>query len=208
MALEIECAIGRDAWDLLHVLTHRVRVLTSPQICRTWNTLSVTRIKHLEEAGLVVLFPAVVHPERPVTVPVIQWSGGEAPPDFASASYQLRSRWKESAVTVRCVIASRAAGRMFGGHGGRFPRESEETHDIHLAAVYLKYRAEQPALAAFWLHEEEIRKSRDTRIGKLPDAIISGHRKVIECGGSSYKAEKLEAFHKYCEAKGFDYEVW
>jgi hypothetical protein len=98
---------------------------------------------------------------------------------------------------------------MFGGHGGRFPRESEETHDVHLAAVYLKYRIENPVAASRWMHEEEIRLTRNSRSGKLPDALIQGGRErhVVEFGGA-YKKAKLIAFHDYCKAQGLSYEVW
>jgi hypothetical protein len=96
---------------------------------------------------------------------------------------------------------------MFGGHGGRFPRESEETHDVHLAAVYLKLRATNPKAACSWIHEEEIKASRDERSGKLPDAVLKDSGKIIEFGGA-YKKAKLLSFHEYCRAKGLEYEVW
>ncbi len=95
---------------------------------------------------------------------------------------------------------------MFGGHGGRFPRESEETHDIHVSAIYLNLRLSAPALAVSWIHEEEIKRERKQSKGKLPDAIVS-HRKVIEFGGA-YKKQKLIGFHRFCEANNFEYEVW
>jgi len=95
---------------------------------------------------------------------------------------------------------------MFGGHGGRYPRESEETHDIHLAAVYLRFRSIAPALASSWVSEARIKRERKTNRGKLPDAMVD-KRRVIEFGGA-YKKAKLAAFHKYCAAREFDYEVW
>jgi hypothetical protein len=112
-------------------------------------------------------------------------------------------------VSTYAVIATRSAGQRFGGHGGRFPRESEETHDIHLAAVYLRLRAADPKTAAHWIFEEEIRLRRAHRSGKLPDAMIErpGARKVIEFGGA-YGKEKLGAFHAYCRELGLPYEVW
>jgi hypothetical protein len=63
-----------------------------------------------------------------------------------------------------------------------------------------------PELASSWIHEEEIKRERKQRRGKLPDAIV-GKERVVEFGGA-YKKEKLARFHKFCGARGFDYEVW
>jgi hypothetical protein len=208
MPFEIEHLLGEAERSLLVVLTHRVRVLSLPQIARTWTGLQTRRqLQRLEERGLVVCFAAVIHPELPLHQPVASWRIGEQTPDFGAASYALRSRWSQAGVSTLCVIASRAAGRMFGGHGGRFPRESEETHDVHLAAVYLRLLKADPKLASSWIHEEEIRAERETRRGKLPDAVLKATGKIIEFGGA-YKKEKLISFHEYCRASRQEYEVW
>jgi hypothetical protein len=102
------------------------------------------------------------------------------------------------------------AGRNFGGHGGRRPRESEETHDIHFAQVFLLHRERDPNAAQHWVPEETIRQMRSKRAGKLPDAIIDvpGRRRVVEFGGAYSKA-KLIGFHHYCaEELVVPYEVW
>jgi hypothetical protein len=205
MPFEVNLAIGDDERDFLSDLTTKVRVFSALQIARTWPKV-VPRLRRLEEAGLLFSFVAVVHPELPLCSPVVRWANGDQPPDFAKASYALRSRWRLPAVPTRCFIASRAAGRMFGGSGGRYPRESEETHDIHLSAVYLRLRATESAIAATWVSEAQIKNERRQRKGKLPDAIVEKTR-VVEFGGA-YKKQKLLGFHKFCEAKGFEYEVW
>jgi hypothetical protein len=205
MPFEVTCRLGDAERDLLSVLTHRVRVLSVPQIARTWPKVE-PRLKRLEAEGLIVSFMTVAHPELPLVCPVAKWQRGAELPDFAKASHALRSRWTQAGIATKCVIASRAAGRMFGGHGGRYPRESEETHDIHLAAVYLRFRLLEPVLSTCWVHEEEIKKERRNRWGKLPDALV-GKRRVVEFGGA-YKKHKLIAFHRFCEASGLEYEVW
>jgi hypothetical protein len=205
MALEINFCMNEEVRELLSALTLRVRVFSIPQIARTWPA-AVASLKRLEAGGLLSSFITVVHPELSLVGPVIEWRTGRELPDFANASYRLRSRWSGDAVPLKCVIASGAAGRMFGGHGGRYPRESEETHDLHLAAVYLRFRTASPALAASWIHEEEIRRERRQRRGKLPDAIINKQH-VIEFGGA-YKKSKLIAFHQFCQSGEFEYEVW
>jgi DNA-binding Lrp family transcriptional regulator len=208
MPFEVNSLLSGDARELLNDLTQKVRVFSAAQIGRTWPGLdSANRLKRLEENGLIVVFRAMVHPELPLNQPVAVWAPGAAVPDFAEVSYKLRSRWVEAGVSTPCVIASRATGRMFGGHGGRYPRESEETHDVHLAAIYLKLRSKEPLLAATWIHEEEIKSSRESRSGKLPDAILQQSGKIVEFGGA-YKKAKLLAFHEYCQAQGLEYEVW
>lgn len=205
MTTEFCCSIGGPIRELLSALTLRVRVFSVPQIARTWPS-AVSALNRLERECLIYTFTAIVHPELELTAPVTRWSKGENPPDFAAAAYALRKRWCKPALPVKCVIASRAAGQMFGGHGGRYPRESEETHDIHLAAVYLRLRSQFPQLASSWIHEEEIKKERRRKKGRIPDALV-GKNQVVEFGGA-YKKPKLIAFHKYCEAQEFDYEVW
>lgn len=205
MPIELNCSIGGEVRELLSALALRVRVFSVFQIARTWPK-TVSALGRLEREGMIDTFTAMVHPELELAAPVVKWAKGEGPPDFASASYVLRKRWNKPAITAKCVIASRGTGNMFGGHGGRYPRESEETHDLHLAAVYLRFRSTWPQLAASWVHEEEIKKERRQRRGKLPDAFVAKNR-VVEFGGA-YKRAKLIAFHKFCEARSFDHEVW
>ncbi|BDC49791.1 hypothetical protein F183_A21070 [Bryobacterales bacterium F-183] len=78
---------------------------------------------------------------------------------------------------------------------------------MHLAAVYLRYRAEAPELAARWIHEEEFKERRRNRSGKVPDAVLGMDGKIVEFGGA-YKKKKLQGFHEYCQALGREYEVW
>jgi hypothetical protein len=204
MPFEVECFLPDDVRELLAVLALRVRVLSVLQIARTWPK-AIAALKRLEAQALVLSFTVVAHPELPLNEPIIRWTKSGDLPDFGQASYRLRSRWNLPGVPTKCVIASRAAGRMFGGHGGRYPRESEETHDIHLSAVYLRFRSMSPEAASTWIHEEEIKKERKQRKGKLPDALV-GKDRVVEFGGA-YKKEKLIRFHKFCVARGFDYEM-
>lgn len=205
MRKELNISLHEGDRELLSTLSLRVRVLTSLQIARTWPAM-LGRLPRLEAEGLLQSFVAVTHPELPLTAPVVHWRPGDSLPDFGSASYRLRSRWCKPAVPTKCFIAGKAAGSLFGGHGGRYPRESEESHDIHLAAVFLRFRKLQPELVGSWVHEEDLRRDRKDRRGKVPDAMV-GKSSVIECGGA-YKTRKLIGFHRFCEARGYEYEVW
>lgn len=141
--------------------------------------------------------------------PVTTWKPGDPPPHFGEVSYQLRKRWTKAPKHLKCVVATKSAGEHFGGSGGRLPREMEQTHDVHLSAVFLQFRSRFPELVKHWLSEAAILRSREDRSEKLPDAVIeldTGPR-VIEFGGA-YSKEKVASFHEYCSENRFPYELW
>src|SRR5262249_22021500 len=120
-----------------------------------------------------------------------------------------QSRWTAAPRSVTCAVATKLAGEHFGGSGGRFPREMEQTHDVHLAAVFLYFRSQFPELVKNWISEAAILREKEHRGEKLPDAIVQSESgsKVIEFGGA-YPKEKVEAFHAYCEENSLPYELW
>lgn len=202
--------------EILEVLTRRVRLLTLPQIARTWWSgkhaaqSAKRRLQELQSRGLLEAFTAYAHPELSLLHPVYDWTPGRDAPNFGALSYQLVSRWIEPHAPVPAVIATREAGVSFGGYGGKRPKRVEENHDVHLAAVFLRLRATSPQLAECWQSEETIRRSRPNAPGeKLPDAIVrfNGGQKVVDFGGE-YSAEKLESFHRWAEEKALPYEFW
>lgn len=206
--------LTRRDLEILDGVTLRIRVLTLHQIARTWWATSTRpienardRLKILQGENLVQIERAPAHPELALYAPVIHWNPGGPPPDLGAASYQLQNRWKEHPIPTVCVSATGKAAKRFGGHGGRFPRPVERTHDIHLARVYLLYR--RLGATSGWTFEEELRANQRRRSERLPDVIIQNGRfqKVVEFGGSYPKA-KLEAFHDYCAKQNLPYEVW
>jgi hypothetical protein len=203
--------------DILDTLTLRVRYLSLAQIARTWWANSQdplanarARLKGLESAGFVLRFTALARPEFALIAPMIGWQPGDPTPDFGAASYQLQARWTQSAITTPAVIATTAAGHQFGGHGGRFPRQSEQSHDLMMGALYLYYRQLLgPArITKQWISEESLREQKQAG-EKVPDAILrTPHGElVIECGGA-YSKNKLTQFHAYCDENAFPYELW
>lgn len=201
--------------ELLETLTLRIRVLSVEQIMRVWwpdsrivDTVN-RRLKQLERAGYLSRLGLMAHPETSLTKAICVWTRHDPLPDFGAIAWQLNSRWSQPLVNTDCVIATRFAGRFFGGYGGRKPRRAETTHDLHLSAVFLQMRTNQPELATTWISEEA--RKKDTAHGeKLPDAIVSdGDRKIaVELGGKSYDRGKLEDFHKFCVEQNLDYEIW
>ncbi len=163
----------------------------------------------LERAGWVMLFDASARPELDLAGPLATWKQGGKQADFDAVAYALKIRWQESARVQAMAIATAQTGKLFGGDGGRKPRPSEATHDLHLASIYLKLRSENAKLASTWRSEARLAKERSGGVGKVPDAMVidRGQRRVIEFGGS-YPACKLREFHEYCAHRRWAYEIW
>lgn len=208
-------ALTQRDTEILEALTLRIRVLSVDQVSRTWwpdstsPETAVRRFRQLADAGYLSRISLMAHPETSLSEPVCVWHQEADVPDFGAVAWRLNSRWAEPLVTTACVIATRFAGRFFGGHGGRKPRRAETTHDLHLSAVYLQMQTNQPHRAATWISEDE-RKKDTEHGGKLPDAIVtdSGRKTAIELGGKSYDRDKLEAFHVFCHEQNLGYEIW
>lgn len=203
--------------DIIKVLTTRIRVLSLNQIGEYWwassarpDLLAGRRVEQLESCGLLFAYQAMCHPLLRLESPVILWMPGQQEPEFASAAYQLQVRWCRPPILTNCVIATEEAASRFGGYGGRRPRLTEQTHDLHLAAVYLKLRQADPSAAMFWKSEAELLTS-PTRSpsDRLPDALIDHPAvpRVVEFGGA-YRRDKLVDFHQWCANAGYAYEVW
>jgi hypothetical protein len=205
----------RDS-EILRLLVKSIRVLSIPQLARTWWTDSPdpessawNRVKSLQRAGFADAFSGLAHPELPLKEPICRWSPGQPSPSAGAISYRLQNRWNAHPQATKCITASSIARRHFGGSRGRKPRERELTHDIHLSAIYLHLRQADSTLVRYWAYEDTIVEARGHRREKLPDAIIVSPdvTRVIEFGGA-YGKQKVQAFHNYCEEQSLSYEIW
>ncbi len=216
LAVPIETSVvelqPRDR-EVLEVLTRRVRVLTLGQIARTWWASSLQaerkawrRLQRLEHDGWVEIVRLMAHPELTLQDPHAIWYPGKAPPNLRRLAIRLKRRWDQAEAATACVVGTEQAAAALGGAGRRVPRDSEATHDIHVAAVYLRMRAELPTRARSWVSEAALPAGQGV---KVPDALVRDGRywTAIEFGGQ-YDHSKLETFHAYCEAQGWGYEVW
>lgn len=207
--------------DLLETLALRVKVLTVGQIARTWwsdERAAVTQCrKHLRQLagrGLVEVFTMMAHPETDLAEPLAAWQPGLDSPDFGSVSYRAKRRWKDASRRTDLVIVTEQGASPHGGPAGRRLRVSEATHDVHLAAVYLRMRRELPTRARSWLSEAALAAGalgeRPPASGeKQPDAMVRDGRSrtAIEFVGD-YSPAKLTAFHEHCARRGWGYELW
>jgi len=200
--------------EILEVLTRRVRVLSLDQIAASWwaETGQATanasrRLALLERRGLVKRSSAMAHEAPELLQPLAAWSPGEPTPELASLAYRLESRWSSPLRPTVVVTATRAAGAWLGGNGGRRPRPSEISHDLGLAALYLKLRRRDPSRAERWVPEDLF--APHELDGFVPDAILRGGARptLIEFAGA-YQKERLERLHHSCLRAGLPYELW
>lgn len=207
---------GSKAEELLDALSLKVRLLTVPQIARTWwpaaESLSSARdvLARLEREGLVRRFHVLSRPELSLETPVAVWTPGADVPNLGAVAYRLERRWALPARLIPAVAVTPKGANRFGGFARPLPRPSEQTHDVHLSAVYLKLRETEPHIAPSWISEAAIKKSRPDAPGeKLPDAMIWRNEfpTVIEFGGA-YSKRKLSSFHAFCERRAYPYELW
>lgn len=195
--------------EILDTLSCRVRILALRQVTDGWwngnlTTSARSRLRVLERRGWIDAYTVMVHPFLPIKTPVFTWSPGKSFPPYRSLSYQITRRWNQDPVRMNVFVASAKAARSYGGRGGRLPRNSELSHDIHLAQVFLTKWKEEGMDPELW-QSEELFHTQDRHI-KRPDAFIRPN-KAIEMGGQ-YGPDKLKIFHALCEENGWEYEIW
>lgn len=199
--------------DLIEMLTHRVRVLADRQLANTFCGGDSERanrlLSELEVEGYVERRSVLARPILYLEAPVIAWRPGAEKPHFGKAAYRLKSRWRESAMPTEIVRATTRAAQEFGGYlGGRWPRTSETTHDLNLAAVFLWHRTYRPEDATAWIPEAQLYAEGRGLGHRLPDAVIRMggiDQRIVEFGGS-YGKQKLQGFH--AEMNTLPYEIW
>ena len=201
--------------EVLLSLTAKVPLLTLPQVASTWfegdEPSAAESLKKLEAKRLLNRLKVSARPELELPGPIVRYEPGMAAPNFGPVAYQLRSRWTQAPVEQSIYVATSNARRVFGGYlGGRKPRPSDLTHDIHLAQVYLRYRIEKPEIANAWVPEAELMAENRMTGRRVPDSAIylggsESPTLFIEFGGA-YPKKKLVTFHAACRATA--YEIW
>lgn len=199
--------------ELLVVLTKKVRVLSLEQVAKLWcrgdGQVARRRVKRLEECGLLSSRTLLAHPELELAGPLVCWRPGEPSVDPGSLAHTLESRWHMPLRATQCVIATSAAGRLIGGHGGRAPRTTEASHDLNMSAVYCCLHASDPCAASAWVSEAHLQSLGLREDGVLPDgAIWCGHSLMFVEFGGRYSRDRLATFVAYCESRGTGFEIW
>jgi len=203
--------------EVLKTLTLRVRCITASIAAIYFWTNSdggtrsaAQRFSLLEAAGWLFSEMRFAKSLPRLTQPLAVWTPGESEADFGKLSYVLKHRFNFAATSSRIYIATAKAANRYGGIGERPPRNSETSHDLGLAQVYLELRLRIVSENADWISEGKLASKRGALGTKLPDAVIrrrGGDETVIEFGGE-YSKKKLREFHLHCEKNSLGYEVW
>lgn len=207
-------SLSEQHLNLLDPLTKKVRVLSFPQIERTLfsgtsdaKESAKALTEQLEQAGYLVTYSAMVHPEIKLSGAICCYEPNGTVPDFKAVASVTRGRWKQSPVVTRVAYATKHAKQELGGYlGGKKPRPSETRHDIHVAQIYLNMQATDPARAVAWMHEEQLRDRPEFAGGSRPDALVASDEPVVIEFGGAYPRKKLEAFHAQQQQRR--YEIW
>lgn len=199
---------------LLKALVLRVRLFSQRQIMDHWfgdvaNTRR--RLNRLAQHDWLQRDTVLARPTPALQTPLVSWKPGQAVPNAAHVAWQCQNRWRKRPVR-QCVvwIATEKASRTFGGTGrGSLKHRTQATHDLGVAAVWLRFRGLSPPLAEKWQGEDLLAWTR--RGEKLPDAFLvnsnGGIDWVIEFGGD-YDASRVTAFHQDCASRNLPYQLW
>ena len=167
----------------------------------------LSRLRRLERTGWVKRLQMPSHPELELRAPVYTWRPSCPAPNYGAVSYALKKRWRLPLQTAGVVVATEKAGKLFGGAAGRVQNSSQVTHDLHVSALFLRFRGVL-LQGEDWIGEDRIAKEPGK---KHPDALIVDRggrpRLFVEFGGS-YAAERVEKLHRHCSMLVLPYELW
>ena len=200
---------------IVQALVQKVRLFSQRQIVDHWwngeQANSRRRLKRLADRNLLQRTIVQARPAPAFESPLITWRPGDAAPDFGKVAYRCQARWRSRPARQSVVwLATKVASQAFGGTArGKLKHSMQATHDLGVAAVWLRLHQVAPQWAAAWRSEDLL---AHTRVGqKLPDAFIVDDAEqviwVIEFGGA-YDAARVKAFHQDCVSRNLPYQLW
>lgn len=201
--------------DVVHAMVQKVRLFGQRQIADAWWNGELPnarrRLQRLAEQELVSRLFVQARAIPKLESPLVSWKPGDSAPEFGAIAYRCQQRWRWRP-TRSCVvwIATDRSAQLFGGvRRGELKNPTQATHDLGVAAVWLRLRAIAPQWAKAWRGEDLMAHTR--RGEKLPDAFIVDHNEqvvwLIEFGGG-YDAARVEAFHRDCCERSLPYQLW
>ena len=201
--------------ELLQSLALKVRVFSQRQIADDFWDGSLPnarrRLKRLLDQELLLRVTVHARSLPLLESPLASWRPGDPEPDFGKLAYQCQARWRQRPVRpCSAFIASSKAAQLFGAaHRGELSNPTQATHDLGVAAVWLRLRQIAPEWSTAWQGEDLL---AHTRVGeKLPDAFIVNSQAQVTCViefGGSYDTERVKAFHHDCLRRQLPYQLW
>jgi hypothetical protein len=201
--------------DILQTLALKVRLFTQRQIADHWFGSELVnarrRLKRLASAMLLARCTVHARSLPPMESPLVIWQPGQLPPEFGPVAYRCQQRWRRRPPRPCTVwLATDRTAQLFGGvHRGGLKHPTQATHDLGVAAVWLRLSEVSPTWADAWRGEDLLAHTR--RGQKIPDAFIVDVDEqvdwVIEFGGA-YDASRVAAFHNDCADRSLPYQLW
>lgn len=201
--------------EILRTLTTKVRLFSLRQIANLWwnGDLANTRrrLRQLAEAELLLSAKVMARPILQLEAPIVDWRPGDISPDCGKIANICQSRIRRIPVrTTGVFIATVRTARLFGGRcRGELTHPAQATHDLGVAAVWIRLFTNGQEIAAAWVGEDILSHTRAGQ--KCPDAfIVAGNGSVIsvvEFGGD-YDRNRIQAFHDDCLQRILPYQLW
>ena len=167
--------------NVLLALTQKVPLLALRQLSDHWwdGQLANTRrrMNALARSGLLKRMTVMARTLPPIENPLASWQPGQPVPACGELAYQLQ----DSVAAIACcghfgLCGYAARRRLVGGQGyGRLKRPLQATHDLGVAATWLRLHRMAPPWADAWRGEDLMAHTR--RGEKLPDAFILSDRR-------------------------------
>ena len=197
---------------LLLALTQGVRFLSEAQIARLWNRPDTSPgriLERLHHQGLLNRHRLALHPELRLEAPLLTWRPSAPVPDFGRAAYACKVRWTQApALTTVWHLTPDAAQRLGAVPGLAGVCGAQATHDLHMAALYVRFRTIKDAADARWLPERALRARVHER---LPDALIVDAQgtplRALDFGGSA-NAWRIAKLYAYARRYDLPFELW
>lgn len=201
--------------EVLQALAHQVRLFSQRQIADNfWEGAlpnARRRMKQLAEQALVSKITVQARTAPSLESPLASWRPGDSVPEFGQIAYRCQARWRLRPVRpcTTWVVTEQGAQHFGGVRRGTLQHPTQATHDLGVAAVWLRLRQIAPQWAAAWRGEDVLAHTR--RGEKVPDAFLVDAAgqivAVIEFGGG-YDADRVAAFHTDCAQRGLPYQLW
>ena len=214
MTTEVIRLTERDG-EILQTLAEKARLLGQSQIADHWyrgeRTNARRRMQRLAVSELAQRVLVMARPLPPLAAPLASWRPGEAPPQYGHVAYLCQERFRLRPVRqCSAWIATDRTAHLFGGvRRGELKHPLQATHDLGLAAIWLRLREVAPEWAAAWRSEDLF---AHTRVGeKLPDAFIVDANDHVACViefGGTYDSQRIEEFHRDCAMRSLPYQLW
>lgn len=203
--------------EIVEALAGKVRAFSVEQIERTWWTESRAgrrqakdSIRRLERAGWLEVRRVIARAVLPLAAPILCWRPGEPAPEFLDIAKLLHQRSGGFATATTVCLPTKQTKALFGAAStaNRF-KLTQTTHDLHVAEVFLKYRADGFDVGRCWIGEDNL--PRYWPIAARPDALLLDDIGVVICAveyGGDYSPERLQSFHSAFSRSGLAYELW